>query len=298
MDWVDWSDEQWGDEPVSPSSVRFDGSDASPRGFSRPVEPLQKHDVKDNYFVKPAWCDICEGVLTGNGIQCMGPCGRKCHRGVGKNTFNCYASLLASPCDCSVEPIKEGRYRFRDMFRQWGRDLRTSAKELVVVEAFKEQQKLGNVSKVKDLAFQLRSHWDEARANRYFVVGQLASIAVVHCLTYLVTLLVGAPLHGEHGWRLACLQAAHSVNLLLMFEGSLVLVVFVLARQAQRYSELIHAFAKEILFLDVQELHIDVWLAGAAVERVTTSALLSTGALAVLSAAVWLREFVLAGDCR
>jgi len=267
------------------------------RLLSRPVEPLQKHDVEEYCCLKPEWCDICQGVLTSNAIQCMGPCGRKCHRGVGKNTFSCYASLLASPCDSSAKPVHKGRFRFRDVIRQWGRDLKTSVKEQVVEEALREQRKLGNLSKVEQLAAELRGRWDDAKAKRCFFFCQTASIFIVYILTYLSTVLIGAPLYGVHGWRLACLQAAHSVNLALALEGSLVLFFYALSRQVERYSELIHAFFKEILHVDMLDLHIDLMQAGSAVEGLMCFALVSTAGLAAFSVAIWLREFAFAGGC-
>jgi len=246
--------------------------------------------MTEKTFFKASWCDFCGGILVGSGFKCLGPCGQKCHRGNGNGTFHCHAGVLQTVCEHGAGPQKPAKFKLRDIPKQMGRDLLSFVKEQVVTEVIREQRKLGHFNIARSVIDEIRTRWENDTVAWILFALQLGSAFALYAVTYIVTLLCAWPVHGERGWRLACVQAIHSANLLIMFEGALCVLAGFLSRQVMLYSAVVEAFCKEILFVNPQELNIDLMEAGAAVDMMLRTALPRTLALGVCAVAIWLRE--------
>jgi len=256
---------------------------------------LRSHDLKEKVFFGPTWCDNCGGVLIGDGWQCMGPCGRKCHRGLGMEAENCHADLCCTPCEkCVALTAKMSPYQFGDVSKQLMRNLKSRVKEQIVEEAVQEQKKFGRLDKIKEVAVGVRKNWDDKVVIWWLFVVQVGLVLLAQLVSHTLVLMVAWPMHGARGWRLAAYGASESAAVFIFVEAALILLARLLARQLLRYSDIIHAFMLEIMHIDLLELDIDLLLAAEAVLRVTECSLWVTCALWVASLANWIAEMRLA----
>jgi len=245
--------------------------------------------LKPKVFLLPTWCDMCSGILVGNGFECTGPCKLRCHRGLGwNNAENCRADLLLKPCQETQH--SKGEYRFGDLTRQIFRNEHQRIKDIVLNEIVKEQRERGKFEKMKEFADELSRRWHDATLKHWLLCGQLISALATLLITYSCVCAVAWPIHGRHvAGNLAWLQAVSNFTGLAAFEGVVLVTVHVLAHKLHLYSQLVHGFVREMVKVDLQELDINLSTAALAVAKVSFRGLQTSGVLLILGFGLWLR---------
>lgn len=203
-------------------------------------------------------------------------------------TENCHAELLQVTCEATAH--RRGSYRFGDASRQLARNVHSRVKETVVAEAVKEQEQFGKFQKVKELAEEVRRRWDDVAVRRWVLLCQVLSVLAVQLTTWAAMLLVAGPIHGPRAWRLASWQATQSSATLLAVQLLLAALVLLAARWVLLYSELIHAFVLEVLFVDLKAIGVDLQRAAGSVQGVSWRAAVAASAMWVGVAGVWMQQ--------
>lgn len=272
---------------------RFDKTQAAHDMFNKEMTAAQAeacavkskvkrpHQLKQKSFIIPTWCDLCSGILVGGGYECTGPCGLRCHAGLGDGTENCRADMLLKPCSEGCEHV-HGAYRFGDITKQLARNVHQTVKDQVVGEIVKEQRGFGKFQRLKEQMTALREAWDDQKVILCALLALLASVVITILGTYIIVFAMRLSL------SLANLQAALLVASLLLHETVILLVVHVAARGMIKYSALVHTFVLTILQIDLEEMEINLDDAGHALVRVSRVLAGISAAAWVAAASVWI----------
>eukprot|EP00929_Paragymnodinium_shiwhaense_P105322 TRINITY_DN70279_c0_g1_i1.p1 TRINITY_DN70279_c0_g1~~TRINITY_DN70279_c0_g1_i1.p1 ORF type:complete len:279 (+),score=44.92 TRINITY_DN70279_c0_g1_i1:107-943(+) len=246
---------------------------------------FRPHTYRRKVFVVPTWCDVCAGVLIGDGFQCDGPCRLRWHLGLGDGVENCCADMLLTSCQAGRKH-KEGTYSFGDVSKQLARNARQAVKDIVVQEAVKEQKELGKFDKLKEAVNELQSWWDTRIVIGCTLAAQVASVLIIAVVTCSSIHIWGKGAVKPAVYRLQCASAIAAV---VFTEMLLTALIYFIAWQAVRYSALVHMFVMKVLRVNLEEVDIDLEVAAREVLRVCKPLLVSSGSIWVCSISAWLR---------
>eukprot|EP00933_Yihiella_yeosuensis_P005102 TRINITY_DN109537_c0_g1_i1.p1 TRINITY_DN109537_c0_g1~~TRINITY_DN109537_c0_g1_i1.p1 ORF type:complete len:289 (+),score=40.88 TRINITY_DN109537_c0_g1_i1:53-868(+) len=256
--------------------------------------PLVAHKFVRKVFLVPSWCDRCSGILVGQGYECSGPCKCKCHLGEGAGKVeNCHADLLLTSCSKDFKH-KKGEYKLGDAIQQIGRDFNQGIKDAIVKQAVQEQRDRGKFKILKEVTDEIQKRWNADSVWHVLALLQIFSIAAGSISTYSIVSTFTRQLHTDgiqstKAHDIAWLQGTTSALSIALVWVAVTLLVYFLAKKIFHYSQLAHAFSREIMNIELEELDIDLGKAASEVADVFWYVFLLSCAHVCVCFALWLR---------